>query len=144
MGWGVSRRGGGRAAVEFKASQGHTGRRCIEQTKHKAISLTKIKSKTKTLFIQIQVCPLVCPTALRVLEGVGGILGLVTHPTLNTKIEGRQGISFLHSLCGSQRRAANWRTIVLFHELVHAKCLRCSHTLLWFSWPFPSVFEGIK
>lgn len=39
------------------------------------ISLTKIKSKTKTLFIQIQVCPLVCPTALRVLEGVGGYLG---------------------------------------------------------------------
>lgn len=39
------------------------------------ISLTKIKSKTKTLFIQIQVCPLACPAALRVLEGVGGYLG---------------------------------------------------------------------
>lgn len=142
MGWW----GGGRAAVEFKASQDHTGRRSIEQTKPntRPSTLTKIKSKTKTLFIQIQVCPLDCPTALRVLEGVGGILGLVAHPTLNTKIEGRQGISFLHSLCGSQRRAANWRTIVLFHELVRAKCLRCSHTLLWFSWPFPSVFEGRK
>lgn len=60
--------GGGGAAVEFKA---------IEQTKPntRPSTLTKIKSKTKTLFIQIQVCPLVCPTALRVLEGVGGILG---------------------------------------------------------------------
>lgn len=87
-------------------------------------TLTKIKSKTKTLFIQIQVCPSVCPTALRVLEDVGGILGLVAHPTSNTKIKGRQGVSFLHSLCGSQSRAAN----VENNRPVHEPGLGCSHT----------------
>lgn len=65
--------GGGRPAVEFKASQGYTGRPCLEQTTHP----DKNKSKTKALFVQIQVCPLVWPTALRVLEGAGGMFGLV-------------------------------------------------------------------
>lgn len=64
---GGGRGGGGRPAVEF------TGRPCLEQTTHP----DKNKSKTKALFVQIQVCPLVWPTALRVLEGAGGMFGLV-------------------------------------------------------------------
>jgi hypothetical protein len=39
----------------------------------------------------------VWPTALRVLEGVGGRFALVAHPTLNTKIEGRMSRIILSS-----------------------------------------------
>jgi hypothetical protein len=83
--------------VEYKASQGQQGDPALNKANTRLPTLTKIKSKTGTLLIHVQVRRLVWPTALTVLEGVGGRFVLVAHPTLNTKIEGRMSRVILSS-----------------------------------------------
>ena len=80
--------------MEYKASQGQQGDPASNKANTRPPTLTKIKSKTGTLLVHVQV---VWPTALRVLEGVGGRFALVAHPTLNTKIEGRMSRIILSS-----------------------------------------------
>ena len=80
--------------MECKASQGQQGDPASNKANTRPPTLTKIKSKTGTLLVHVQV---VWPTALTVLEGVGGRFVLVAHPTLNTKIEGRMSRVILSS-----------------------------------------------
>ena len=63
--------------MEYKASQGQQGDPALNKANTRLPTLTKIKSKTGTLLIHVQVRRLVWPTALTVLEGVGGRFVLV-------------------------------------------------------------------
>ena len=114
--------------MEYKASQGQQGDPALNKANTRLPTLTKIKSKTGTLLIHVQVRRLVWPTALTVLEGVGGRFGLVAHPTLNTKMEGRMSRVILSSTaCIGFRDRQPTRVIVPFHGVGCVKCLRCSH-----------------